>query len=142
MHNGLSLGYVIPNSASTLSAPLTFRNVSLANATRARLVFNGYYQGCGTNGIRLGTGRLRYQLNDAPIHVRPFTPGETAMIDTPGQTGGYSHAIDVPLAELVNGDNAVRFSTLNIESGYPNAVLNLDLVIDFGVNFLRMDGLE
>jgi hypothetical protein len=64
------------------------------------------------------------------------------MIDTPGQTGGYNHSIEVPLAELVDGDNAVRFSTLNIESGYPNAVLNLDLVIDVGADFLFADGFQ
>lgn len=142
VHDGLSLGYVIPNSASTLSAPLTFRNVSLAQATRARLVFNGYYQGYNIDGIRLGTGRLRYQFNDGPIHVRAFTPGEVAMLDTPGQTGGYNHAIEIPLAELVNGDNSVRFSTLNIESGYPNAVLNLDLVIDVEPDLLFANGFQ
>jgi hypothetical protein len=142
VHNGHSLGYVIPNSTTTLSAPLTFRNVGLAHATRARLVFNGYYQGYGTDGIRLGTGRLRWQFNNGPIHVRAFTPGEVAMLDTPGQTGGYNHAIEVPLAELVEGDNTVRFSTVEIESGYPNAVLNLDLVVDGEADALFADGFE
>jgi hypothetical protein len=142
VHPGLSQGYVIPNGPSVMSAPLTFPGVSLAHATRARLVFNGYYQGYDIDGIRLGTGRLRYQLNSATVHERAFTAGETAMIDTPGQTGGYNHSIDVPLAELVNGDNAVRFGTLNISSGYPNAVTNLDLLIDFDANFLFANGFE
>mgnify|MGYP006870798829 CR=1 FL=1 len=137
VHPGLSLGYVIPDGVDALRAPLVFHDVSLANVVRARLVFNGYYQGYGTDGIRLGTGRLRYALNGFPAHLRAFTPGERAMIDTPGQTGGYNHSIEVPLAELVNGDNSVRFGTLNIESGYPNAVTNLDLVldVDYGVVF-------
>lgn len=142
VHNGLSLGYVMPNSATSLSAPLAFRNVSLAHATRARLVFNAYYQGYNIDGIRLGTGRLRYQINDAPVHVRAFTPGEVAMLDTPGQTGGYNHAIDIPLSELVTGDNTVRFATVNIESGYPNAVLNLDLLIDAAPDYLFADGFQ
>ena len=137
VHPGLSLGYVMPDGVNALGTPLVFAGVSLDHAVRARLVFNGYYQGYGTDGIRLGTGRLRYALNGNPAHLRAFTPGETAMIDTPGQTGGYNHSIDVPLSELVEGDNAVRFGTLNIESGYPNAVTNLDLVIDvdYGVVF-------
>lgn len=142
IHNGLSLGYVIPNSATTLSPPLAFQGVSLANATRARLVFNGYYQGYNIDGIRLGTGRLRYQVNNFPVHERAFTPGEVAMLDTPGQTGGYNHAIDLLLSELVDGDNTLRFSTLNIESGYPNAVLNLDLVIDLEADILFADGFD
>jgi len=142
VHPGLSLGYTMPDGANALGAPLVFRNVSLANAVRARLVFNGYYQGYGTDGIRLGTGRLRYSLNGNAPYLRPFTPGERAMIDTPGQTGGYNHSIDVPLSELVNGDNSVRFGTLNIESGYPNAVTNLDLVIDVDLGVVFANSFE
>jgi hypothetical protein len=142
VHSGLSLGYVIPNDSEEMSAPLTFRNVSLAHATRARLVFNGYYQGYNEDGIRLGTGRLHYRLNDGPLHVRAFTPGEVAMLDEPGQTGGYNHSIDLPLAELREGDNSVRFATAHIESGYPNAVVNLDLLIDFDLQRVFFDSFE
>jgi hypothetical protein len=142
VHTGMSLGYVIPNDSAQLSAPLTFRSVSLAHATRARLVFNGYYQGYNEDGIRNGTGRLLYQINDAPLHVRAFTPGEVAMLDTPGQTGGYNHAIDLPLSELHEGDNQVRFATAHIGSGYPNAVTNLDLLIDFDPQRVFADSFE
>jgi hypothetical protein len=142
VHQGLSLGYVIPDGEANMSPPLTFTGVQLANATRARLVLNGYYQGYNIDGIRLGTGRLRYQLNNHPIHVRPFTPGETAMIDMPGQTGGYNHSIDIPLSELVEGNNTVRFSTLNISSGYHNAVTNLDLLIDFDLGIVFGNSFE
>jgi hypothetical protein len=141
-HPGLSLGYVIPNGEDAMSDPLVFPGVSLRHATRARLVFNGYYQGYDVDGIRLGTGRLRYQLNDHPMHVRAFTPGEVAMLDEPGQTGGYNHSIDVPVSELVDGDNTVRFSTLNISSGYPNAVTNLDLLLDTDPAFIFDDGFD
>ncbi len=109
---------------------------------RARLVFNGYYQGYDIDGIRLGTGRLRYQLNNHPVHLRAFTAGEVAMLDEPGQTGGYNHAIDIPLAELIEGDNRVRFGTLSISSGYPNAVTNLDLLIDFDLGLIFADGFD
>jgi hypothetical protein len=142
VHAGLSLGYVISNDSDEMSAPLTFEDVSLANATRARLVFNGYYQGYNEDGIRLGTGRLHYRINNGPVHVRAFTPGEVAMLDTPGQTGGYNHAIDLPLSELHDGDNTVRFSTVHIGSGYPNAVTNLDLLIDFDLQRIFVDSFE
>jgi len=142
VHSGLSLGYVMPNGPTAIGAPLTFTGVSLANATRARLVFNGYYQGFDVDGIRLGTGRLRYQLNGHPVHSRAFTPGEVAMLDSPGQTGGYNHSIDVPLSELVEGANTVRFSTLNISSGYPNAVTNIDLVIDVNPDIIYRNGFD
>jgi hypothetical protein len=64
------------------------------------------------------------------------------MLDEPGQTGGYNHSIDVPLSELVDGDNALRFSTLNISSGYPNAVTNLDLLLDTDPAFIFDDGFD
>jgi hypothetical protein len=142
VHAGQSLGYVIPNDSAQMSAPLTFRGVQLAHATRARLVFNGYYQGYNEDGIRLGTGRLHYRLNDGPLHVRGFTPGEVAMLDEPGQTGGYNHSIDVPLSELREGDNEVRFATVHIGSGYPNAVVNLDLLIEFDPQRVFADSFE
>jgi hypothetical protein len=47
-----------------------------------------------------------------------------------------------PLGELIEGDNKVRFATLNIESGYPNAVLNLDLLIDTEPDLLFADGFQ
>ena len=125
-----------------LGDPLVFHDVSLRHATRARLVFNGYYQGYDVDGIRLGTGRLRYALNAHAAHERAFTAGEAAMLDEPGQTGGYNHAIDVPLSELVDGDNSVRFGTLHISSGYPNAVTNLDLLLDTDPEFIFDDGFE
>ena len=64
------------------------------------------------------------------------------MLDSDGQTGGYNHSIDVPLSELVEGSNSVRFGTLNISSGYPNAVTNLDLLIDFEPMLLFGSGFE
>ncbi|HOX70129.1 MAG TPA: hypothetical protein PK001_00160, partial [Dokdonella sp.] len=86
--------------------------------------------------------RLRYRINDHPRHDRAFTPGEIAMLDEPGQTGGFNHSFDIPLSELHDGDNSVRFSTLNIESGYPNAVVNLDLLIDFDPDPVFFDSFE
>ena len=143
LHHGLSLGYTIPDGENATGAPLTFSNVSMAGATRARLVFNGYYQGHDNNEqLRLGNGRLRYRINDHPRHDRAFTPGEIAMLDEPGQTGGFNHSFDIPLSELHDGDNSVRFSTLNIESGYPNAVVNLDLLIDFDPDPVFFDSFE
>jgi len=143
VQNGLSLGYTIPDGNGPMSAPLTFTGVSLDRATRARLVFNGYYQGHDNNEqLRLGKGRLRYRFNDNAVHERAFSAAEIAMLDEPGQTGGVKHAIDIPLAQLREGDNSVRFSTLNIESGYPNAVTHLDLLIDFDADEIFADSFE
>ena len=108
----------------------------------ARVSSSTAHQGYDVDGIRLGTGRLNYQINDHLVHVRAFTSGEVAMLDEPGQTGGYNHSIDVPVSELVAGDNTVRFSTLNISSGYPNAVTNLDVLLDTDPAFIFDDGFD
>jgi hypothetical protein len=129
---GHTIGYLIPNDPAVLSAPLVFRGVALANATRARLVMTGYYQNWSFNLIPQPTSRLIYQLNNQPKHERAFTSDEIAMyVNEAGQGGGMNHAIDLPLNELVEGDNTIRFSTRDLASGYPNGVLNLDLLIDF-----------
>jgi len=142
VHQGLNQGYRIPDGPSALSAPLVFTGVSLDHAVRARLVFNGYYQGHNVDGIRSGTGRLRYRLNDHPPHLRAFTAAEVAMLNEPGQTWGFNHVIDLPLDELVDGDNSVRFGTFDITSGYPNSVTNLDLLIDFDIGLIFANGFD
>jgi hypothetical protein len=49
-------------------------------------------------------------------------------------TGGHTlgqigQIIDVPLADLVAGDNVLELATMNVPRGYPPAVSNLDLVL-------------
>lgn len=55
---------------------------------------------------------------------------------------GYTRVIDLPLSELASGDTTIRFSTKNISSGCPNAVLNLDLRVDFDLGRLFLDSFE
>jgi hypothetical protein len=140
---GRTIAYLIPNDPAQLSVPFTFQNVSLANATRARLVMTGYYQNWNFNLVPQPTSRLIYKINNHPNHERAFTPGEIAMIENEaGQGGAMNHAIDLPLNELVDGDNTFRFSTRDLASGYPNAVVNLDLLIDFDLQRIFADSFE
>jgi hypothetical protein len=49
---------------------------------------------------------------------------------TNGHTlGQISQVIDVPVADLVPGDNTLELLTQNIPRGYPPAVSNIDLVL-------------
>lgn len=140
---GRTIAYLIPNDPTMLSAPFTFHGVSLANATRARLVMTGYYQNWGFNLVPQPTSRLIYKLNDRPNHERAFTPGEIAMYQNElGQGGAINHAIDLPLSELVEGDNTLRLSTRDLASGYPNAVVNVDLLVDFDLQRVFADSFE
>jgi hypothetical protein len=142
IHPGTTTAYLIPNDPDQLSAPLTFRGVSLANATRARLVMTGYYQPWNEAWRVLPTSRLIYTINGHPRHERPFSAGELAMLENETGQGGVNHAIDLPLSQLVEGDNVFRFSTREIASGYANAVTNLDLLIDFDPQRVFGDSFE
>lgn len=140
---GHSIAYRIPNNPTEWSAPLTFTGVSLAHAIRARLVMTGYYQNWNFNLLPQPTSRLLYRINNAAAHEHAFTPGEIAMLaNEAGQGGAMNHAIEVPLSELVEGDNSFRFSTRDLASGYPNAVANLDLLIDFDLQRVFGDSFE
>jgi hypothetical protein len=140
---GHTIAYLVPNDPATLGAPLVFRGVSLHGATRARLVMTGYYQNWGFNLVPQAGSRLIYRINDHPAHERAFTAGEIAMLrDEAGQGGAMNHAIDVPLGELREGDNTFRFSTRELASGYPNAVANLDLLIDYDLQRVFGDSFE
>ena len=140
---GRTVGYLIPNDPTELSDPLTFTGVSLEGATRARLVLTGYYQNWNQGGLIGPDARLIYQINGFAPHERPFTDGERAMIaNEAGQGGGVNHAIDLPLAELQEGNNVFRFSTRALASGYSNAVLNLDLLLDVDLGQLLVDSFE
>ena len=87
---------------------------------------------------------MRTALERTPtLAARLFTDGERAMIaNEAGQGGGVNHAIDLPLAELQEGNNVFRFSTRALASGYSNAVLNLDLLLDVDLGQLLVDSFE
>lgn len=140
---GSTTAYLVPNDPALLGDPLVFRDVSLAHAVRARLVLTGYYQNWNEGGQIGADAHLIYSLNGHPRHERPFSAEERAMIaNEPGQGGGVNHVIELPLSELVDGDNSIRFSTRALASGYPNAVTNLDLLIDFDPQRVFADSFE
>ncbi len=133
LRSGRKVGYLIPDGSQTPMVPLLFRGVTLASATRAQLIFVAYYQG-DTQYFGPGTAEsyvLRYRLNGNAWHERSLTPAEIAMMRGEQQYGGINHAIDVPLSDLVSGDNTVEFATTNVTNsfGFSSAVLSVDLIV-------------
>jgi hypothetical protein len=65
---------------------------------------------------------LRYRFNGGRWRDRPLTAAEVALLDgPPGIQGAMGHMIDVPLADLVQGDNTLELVTANIKTPYPSA---------------------
>ncbi len=146
LHSGRKVGYLIPDGDQTPMTPLYFRDVSLADATGAQLIFLAYYQG-DTQYFGPGTAELyvlRYRLNGNAWHERALTPAEIAMMRSERQFGGINHAIDVPLSDLVPGDNTIEFATTNVTNsfGFPSAVLGIDLIVQSIPSHIFREGFE
>jgi hypothetical protein len=121
----LNIGYVVPDAANPPRA-LTFKGVDLANVTAARLSLSAwmdYGQGMPAQFT------LRYRFNGKAFIDRKVTPGELMVLTNGHTLGQFSMIIDVPLADLVAGDNVLEVVTVNVPRGYPPAISNIDLVL-------------
>jgi hypothetical protein len=43
--------------------------------------------------------------------------------------GAFGQMLEVPVADLVAGDNTIEFGTANVPQSYPPAVANVDLIL-------------
>ena len=55
---------------------------------------------------------LKYRLNGKAWHDRKFTPAEIAVLTNSHAQGAIGQMLDVPLADLVEGDNTLEFVTV------------------------------
>jgi hypothetical protein len=120
-----NVGYLVPDVAAAPKA-FTFKGVDLANVSAARLSMSAWYDfitAMPRNFV------LRVRWNGKNWIDRPFTPGELGVLTGGHTLGQIGQIIDVPLADLVAGDNVLELATMNVPRGYPPAVSNLDLVL-------------
>ena len=86
---------------------------------------------------------LRARVNGHAWHERKLTPAEVAFfgdgpttldadgnpMGDPGTQGRLALMLDIPVEDLVAGDNTVEFVTANVPTSYPPIVYNVDLVM-------------
>jgi hypothetical protein len=139
---GYDVGYTIQDAAKGPKQTLHFQGVDISNVKSARLSFSAWmdfytqdHRDQDAIRARLnGKNWLEYKLTAAEALF--FTAGPTtvdpsgAKIGNPGTQGRFSFVIDVPVDQLVAGDNTVEFVSSNIPQGYPPGVCNIDLVLD------------
>jgi hypothetical protein len=132
----MNVGYVAPDQASGKTAMMKVTGVDPTHVSRARLAVSSWYDLSGT----LAQFTLRYRFNGGAWHDRMFTSAELALTSGPvivqggmqtttGMWGGFAQMLDVPVSDLVAGDNTIEFVTVNVPQGYPPAVANVDLVL-------------
>ena len=122
----MSVGYTVADAAMGPSSTLHFKDVDLTGMSKARLALAAWYNtGQGAPDSFL----LRYRLNGGTWHDRPLSAGEIAVLSNGHQQGAIAQVMDVPVGELVAGDNALEFVTVNVPQNYPPAVSSVDLVL-------------
>jgi hypothetical protein len=123
----VDVGYRIADASSGPSQKLVLRNVDLGGAVSARLSFTAWY--LSFTGDPVSTYTLRYRFNDKAWREHPLTADEVAIL-TSGVNGGLvGHVLDVPLGDLVSGDNTLEFVTTHAPQSYPPVFANIDLVL-------------
>ena len=123
----VDVGYRIADASTGPAQKLVLRNVDLRDALSARLSFTAWY--LTFTGDPVSTYTLRYRLNGRAWREHPLSADELAVL-TSGVNGGLvAHLIDVPLAELVSGDNTLEFVTTHAPQSYPPVFANIDLVL-------------
>jgi hypothetical protein len=137
----VNVGYLVADAAQGPNASLHFSGVELTGVTTARIALSSWYD------INDGTPSqfsLRYRLNGGTWIDRPLTAAELALtMASPAgpqivegvspfasqMWGAFGQMLEVPLADLVAGDNTVEFVTANVPQSYPPAVANVDLIL-------------
>jgi hypothetical protein len=123
----VDVGYRIADASSGPSQQLVLKNVDLREAVAARLSFTAWY--LSFTGDPVSTYTLRYRLNGKAWREHPLSPDEVAILTSGANGGLLGHVIDVPLGELVPGDNTLEFVTTHAPQSYPPVFANIDLVL-------------
>ncbi len=139
---GRNVGYAVPNvDESSAPVALDFSGVTLADATRARLILAADYPWFEWNGVNYPPTHfvLRVRVNGGTFHERAVTEAEAnAFVDYFPEIGGagasaglLNQAIDLDLSELHEGDNRIELQASGTWTGsYRVTMTGADLVLD------------
>ena len=123
----VDVGYRIADASAGPAQRLLLRNVDLRDAVSARLSFTAWY--LTFTGDPVSTYTLRYRLNGRAWREHALSAEEVAVLTSGANGGLVAHLIDVPLGELVSGDNTLEFVTTHAPQSYPPVFANIDLLL-------------
>jgi hypothetical protein len=125
-----NIGYLVADAANEPRSKQTFKGVDLAGISKARLALSGYYLfNDGRDLAATEKYTLKFRFNGGAWHDRPLSTAEASIINGSSQ-GQVAQMIDVPLADLIAGDNTLEFVTSNVPQNYPPVVSNIELILD------------
>jgi hypothetical protein len=123
----MSYGYVVGPSEDGPAETFRLEGVELDGVTSARLASANWYNSGG--GDDMTQWVLQFRFNGGPWRDRKLTPSEIALLSNGHAQGALSQMIDVPLEDLVAGDNTLEFQTVDVDHSYPPAVSAIDLIL-------------
>jgi hypothetical protein len=138
---GYDIGYVVQDAEKGPKQVLHFTGVDTSNVANAKLAFTCWINFNGAPSFNEFAFRARLngkrwlERKFSPAEIRFFADGPTvvdskgAPVGDPASQGRLALMIDVPLEDLVPGDNTVEFVTVKIPTSYPPLVSNVDLVM-------------
>jgi len=139
---GYDIAYILQDESKGPTQTLHFEDVDLTDVETAALAVTLSVDFTAT-GTKPEDYALLARLNGGDWLKRQLSAAEGALLskgptvydptgkklDGPGSQGRYALMIDVPLANLVSGDNSLEFVTSNIPLNYPPFVYNIDLIL-------------
>jgi len=128
LHNGVvNVGYRVADEAGSPNDVIHIPDVDPSTATRASLALTGWYNLFGSPP---GNWVLRYRVNGHDWIEYRLDADEIAVLTNTHSHGSTSQLLDVPVAQLVTGDNTIELTSRNVDQGYPPAVANIDLILE------------
>jgi hypothetical protein len=141
-NTGYDIAYTVQDVSKGPGQVLHFKDVDPADIKNAKLAVTLYVDFLSQDGKPAEYG-LQARLNGKAWHERKLTPEEVAFfgegpttvdsegkpMGNPGTQGRLALLIDMPVEDLVAGDNTVEFVTAKVPTSYPPLVYNVDLVL-------------
>ncbi len=121
----VNIGYLVADAADGPAQTLTFSGVDRAGMARAQLALSCWY----LDQEDPTTYGLQYRFNGGAWHDRPLSAAEAGILTSRKSLGQLAQVMDVPLEDLVEGDNTLEIVATNVPQNYPPVVSNIDLVL-------------
>jgi hypothetical protein len=124
----MNVGYLVPDTVDAAPVSFTLPGVELDGVASAQLAIAMWYL-LSEPSLPPSGFALRFRLNGNEWHERTLTPAELAMLGNGHAQGAIGQVIDVPLADLVVGDNTLELETRGVPQSYPPVASAIDLVL-------------
>jgi hypothetical protein len=124
----MNVGYRVPDTADAAPLQLALTGVERASASSARLAIAMWYL-ANDPGLPIAEAALRYRINGHPWHERALTASELAVLANGHAQGALSQMLELPIEEVVDGDNLLELETRGVPQSYPPVASAIDLLL-------------